>query len=42
MRSRLTPGDIQHLERKFWICTGVITLVVLVLTVLDAFFLGFR
>ncbi len=42
MKSRLTSGEIHHLERNFWITASVTTVIVLVLTLLDAYFLGFQ
>jgi hypothetical protein len=42
MKGRLKQGEIRQLERRFWICTGIVSFVLLVLTILDSYFLGFK
>jgi hypothetical protein len=42
MRRRLDTSQLNRMERNFWITAGVVTAVVLALTLLDAYFLGFR
>jgi len=41
-KRRLKPGELHTLERKFWITAAVSTTIILVLTLLDAYFWGFR
>ena len=42
MRSERSLKHVRNLERKFWISTATVTFFILVLTVLDAYFWGFR
>jgi hypothetical protein len=42
MKRHSKPGKFSRLDRGFWIATLIVTLIVVILTLLDAYYWGFR
>ena len=42
MKRRTKPEKFARLDRGFWITTLIVTIIVVILTLLDAYYWGFR
>jgi len=42
VKRKFNPGERTRLQRNFWLVTIIVTVIVLGLTLLDAYYLGFH